>query len=160
MLPWIPIEILHHPGDLANLCRCYSLTPVVFLSSCHLWFLTSLSFYCLVASDHCLSSGCLVGFVLFIFLNSTPTINCWLTLCVMYSAFAREDVGPFIQSWPPLLGRALTPGSSLLQPGLWVSDPFWAYFKTSCGSNRLCENIKNNNTVLTVDQTLFQMIYC
>ena len=46
---------------------CYSILPIVFLSFSHSWCLTTLGIYCLMASDHCLFSGCLFGFVLFIF---------------------------------------------------------------------------------------------
>lgn len=146
MLPWIPIAVLYHSGDSANLCSCYSCYSIVFLSSCHSWFLTTLGFYCLMASDHCLFSGCLVGFVLshfFFFLNSTPMINCWLTLCVIHSAFARKSIDLFIQSWPLLLGRARTLGSSLLQPGLWVLEPFWEEVVVGTDSVRI---IKTTNT--------------
>lgn len=151
------VEILYHPGTRLIFVAAIPFSPLSFLALAiyDFWLLLAFIVFWLLIIAFPLG----VWLVLFIFLNSTSTVNCWLTLCVVYSAFARENVGPFIQSFPPLLGRALTPGSSLLQPGLWVSDPFWAYFKTSCGSNRLCENIENNNPVLTVDHTLFQMIY-
>lgn len=82
-------------------------------------------------------------FLTFFFLNSTPMINCWLTLCVIHSAFARKSIDLFIQSWPLLLGRARTLGSSLLQPGLWVLEPFWEEVVVGTDSVRI---IKTTNT--------------
>lgn len=142
----------YHSGNSANLCSCYScysILSIVFLSSCHSWFLTTLGFYCLMASDHCLFSGCcLVGFVLsqFFFKFSFSIffmINYWLTLCVIHSAFVRKNIDLFIQSLPLLLGIAHTLGTSLLQPGLWVLELFWEGVVVGTDSVRI---IKATNT--------------
>lgn len=44
---------------------CYSILSIVFLSFSLSWRLTTLGIYCLMASDHCLFSGCLVLFFSF-----------------------------------------------------------------------------------------------
>ena len=133
-------------GDSASLCSCYfyySILSIVFLSSCHSWFITTLSFYCLRASDHCFFSRHVVGFVLFILEFSVHNKLVAYPMCYTFSLCKRKY-------WPThsvmaiSIGQILTPASSLLQPGSWVFETFWAYLTRNCGRDGLYENNKNS----------------
>lgn len=79
-----------------------------------------------------------VWFCSFRFLNSTPVINCWLTLCVKHSAFARENIGLFIQSGPPLLATWVI-SAAFRAMGSWN---FLSLSHKECGGDR---HVSNNN---------------
>lgn len=78
-----------------------------FLALCHSWFLTTLGFHCLMASDHCLFSGCWLA-LFFSFFEFYP-YNKLLTFSVCCTiSITRESIGlSFIYGY--LFGAELSP---------------------------------------------------